>query len=430
MRTDVSEIGSYKRRVEIEVPYKEVEPHLEKAYRKYQKKIHIDGFRKGKVPLSLIRKKFGEAIQAEVTDELIQTFFRKAIQEHKLAVVSPGSVQDMSFQKDAPFSFVVEVEVEPDVQVKDYKGIKVEKEIFKVTKEDMEQMIEAIREQKADRKEVVTGAAQGHIIEGALQALDASGVPIIGKKWEQWAVELGKPPVGDQIQDQLAGVKIGDERRFEIRQAQKSQDGKTREQIDYYSIQVSSVKEKILPVWDDTFARENGEFESMNDLEKDIRENLAKRREDDAERKLRNHIGDEIIRRNDFEVPPSMVNSTLDRLWEDYQKQPDMHLTEEQYREENKGGVVWRIKWHLIQLAIIDAEEIHIDEEEVDAEIDKMVESSPNEEKKIRSWLKTPERRDRLRENLLEDKVMAFLKGHAKIKEIHIKPSKKTIVTS
>ena len=268
MKTVVSELGPYQRRVEIEVPYNEVEPHLEKAFRTYQKKIHLDGFRKGKVPMTLIRKKFGEAIQAEVADDLIQTFFKKAIQEENLAVVSMGSVKEMSFENGKPFTFTVEVEVEPEVDLKDYKGIKVEKEVYKVKKEDVQQTIEAIREQKAELKPMEDGAREGHIVAGDVQALDASGIPIIGKKWENWAVELGKPPIGDQVKDQLAGVKEGEERRFEIAQTEQSNDGQVRNHVDYYSVKVSSVQERILPAWDNEFAKANGDFETITDLER------------------------------------------------------------------------------------------------------------------------------------------------------------------
>jgi len=304
LKTVVSELGSYQRRVEIEVPYNEVEPHLEKAFRTYQKKIHLDGFRKGKVPMALIRKKFGEAIQAEVTDDLIQTFFKKAIQEENLAVVSMGSVKEMSFENGKPFTFAVEVEVEPEVDLKNYKGIKVEKEVYKVTKEDLQQTIEAIREQKAELKPMKDGAREGHIVAGDVQALDASGIPIIGKKWENWAVELGKPPVGDQVKDQLAGVKEGDERRFEIAQTEQSNDGQVRNHVDYYSVKVASVQEKILPAWDNEFAKANGDFETITDLEKDIQEKLVQRRDEEGEQKLKNRMAEEIVHRNDFEVPP------------------------------------------------------------------------------------------------------------------------------
>ena len=124
-----------------------------------------------------------------------------------------------------------------------------------------------------------------------------------------------------------------------------------------------------------------------------------------------------------------MVDNALDRLWEDYQKQAEKRLQEEQYKEENRSSVVWRIKWHLIQQAIIQKEEIAVSEEEVDIEIDKMAAASPKEDKKIRSWFKTPQRRERLKDNLLEEKVMVFLKDRVKIKESHSKPPKKSIIT-
>jgi trigger factor len=429
LKTVISELGSYKRRVEIEVPYAEVEPHLEKAFRSYQKKIHLDGFRKGKVPLSLIQKKFGEAIQAEVADDLIQTFFKKAVLEQNLAIVSPGSVQDMFFEKNKPFSFVIEVEVEPAIHITDYKGLKVEKEIVKVTKEDVERMVEAIREQKAQQKPVENGAQNGHIVKGTVQAVDASGVPIIGKKWENWAVELGRPPIGDQITDQLAGVKAGEERRFEIIQPEQTSKGKMQNPADYYSIQVTSVHEKLLPNWDDEFARANGDFKSIAEMEKDIQERLSRRRDEEAERKLHDRLAEEIIHRNDFEVPPSMVENALDRLWEEYQKQPGEHVEQEQYKEENRPSVIRRIKWHLIQKAIIEKEDIRVHEEEVENEIDRIAKASPEEEKKIRSWFKDAQRHERLQDGILEEKVMNFLKEHAKIKESHWKPPKKSIIT-
>ena len=169
---------------------------------------------------------------------------------------------------------------------------------------------------------------------------------------------------------------------------------------------------KLLPTW------------------KDIQEKLVQRRDEEGEQKLKSRIADEIVRRNDFEVPPSMVDNALNRLWEDYQKQPEKQPDEEQYKEENRSSVVWRIKWHLTQQAIIQKEEIMVTEEEVDTEIDKMVEASPKEDKKIRSWFKTPQRRERLKDNLLEERVMAFLKDHAKVKETHLKPPKKSIITT
>lgn len=426
MKTVVTETGSCKRRVEVEVPSQEVHPFIEKAYRSYQKKVHLDGFRKGKVPVSIIQQRFGKAIQAEIVDDLIQRFYKKAIEEERLAVVAPGTIQDVSFEEGEPLRFTAEVEVEPDAQVSDYKGLKVEKEVMKVSDEDVKRTVEVLQEQRAERRPVEGGAEIGHIIEGDIQAVNATGVPIIGDKWEDRVFELGSPPLGDVVQDQLLGIMAGEERRFKIVQPERGPDGNVMNREDHYSIKVKSVNEKILPRLEDSFAREVGDFETLAELEENIRNRLERQRDEEAERMLRNRIADEIVRRNDFEIPPSMIENGLKGIWEEYQKQPERELDEKQFREENRAGIVWNIKWHLLWRKIAEMEQIVMTDEEVDQEIEKIVERSPKkEEKKIRSLFKDSRRRGRLKENMLEDKVFGFLKENARVKEVIIKKPKK-----
>lgn len=427
MKTVVTEIGSWKRRVEVEVPSQEIHPFIGKAYRSYQKKVYIDGFRKGKVPLSIIQQRFGKAIQAEIVDDLIQRFYKKAIEEERLAIVAPATIQDVSFEEGKPLRFTAEVEVEPDAHVSGYKGLKVEKEVMKVSDEDVKRTVEVLQEQRAERRSVEGGAEIGHIIEGDIQALNATGVPIIGDKWEDRVFELGSPPLGDVVQDQLLGIVAGEERRFKIIQPERGPDGNVMNREDHYSIKVKSINEKILPRLEDSFAREMGDFETLAELEEDIRNRLERQRDGEAERMLRNRIADEIVRRNDFEIPPSMIENGLEGLWEEYQKQANRELEEKQFREENRAGVVWNIKWHLLWKKIAEMEKIAMTDEEVDQEIEKIAERSPKkEEKKIRSLFKDSRRRGRLRENMLEDKVFGFLKENARVKEVSIKKPKKT----
>ncbi len=421
MKTVVTEIGSYKRQVEVEVDAQEVEPYLEKAYQSYQKKIHIDGFRKGKIPLSIIKKRFGEAIQAEVADELVQEFYKRALEEEKLPVVAPGKVQDVSFEAGKPLRFKAEVEVEPDITVAHYKGFKVEKEILKTTPDDVKRTLEILQEQQAERRPVEGVAESGHIIEGDIQALDKTGVPIIGQKWEKSVVELGKPPLGDVIQDQLLGVMAGDEKRFTILQPEPDKEGRMQDREYHYKIKVESVKEKILPELDDAFAKKIGDVPTLKELEENIFQRLKNQRELEAERLLEHRIADDIVKRNDFEVPPSMIENILTSSWEEYQKNPDRNIDEEQYRQENKPLIVWNVKWHLIQQKIVEMENLTITEQDVDEEIDKMAKATPKDEKKIRAQMKDAKRRQRLKDHLLERKLMAFLKENVKIKEVVLK---------
>ena len=424
MKSVVTVTGAYKRHVEVEVPPDEVRPFMEKAVLSYQKKVHINGFRKGKVPLSILQRRFGEAIKADVADDLIQRFFQQAIKENGLKVVSPGTAKDVFFEEDKPFRFAAEVEVEPEVKVANYKGLKVEKEILKVTEDDVQSTLEMLRENRAQRKPTHRGAQIGYVVQGDVQALDRTGVPIIGNKWEDRVFEIGAPPLGDIVRDQLLGVQVGEQRRFTVAQPQKNVDGKVTNREDHYAITVKSVHEKILPELNDAFAKEVGNFQTLSELREDIRKRIEAQREEEAERMLRNRLADEILKRNDFEVPPSMVDRVLDSLWEDSKEQSDQEISEDEFRKENRPKVVWNIKWDIVWSTIAEQESLTVSEKEMDEEIEKTVSASPKNEKKLRTWFKDPQHRRRLQENLLEEKVMAFLKANAKIKEVSIKRPK------
>ncbi len=421
MKTRISDLGSWKKQIEIEVDAEETGPVAEKVTRDYQKKAKLDGFRKGKAPVSLIEKVFSDAIRADAADELVQIYYRKAVEENRLAVVSQAKVQQLNFEEGKPFTFTVEVEVEPEVQVKQYTGIKVDKEIVRITEEDVKKTIALIQEQRAEIKPAAGPARKGSIVEGDVQAMDASGVPILGTKWEDRSFELGKAPLGDLIESQLEGAGVGEDRKFRITQSGRGPDGKQRETEDHYSIKIKAIRDKILPVVNDEFARAVGEYQSVADMEKDIQKKLEARRNAEAERMLRNRLADEVIKRNDFTLPVSMIETTLDDLWEDYQKQGRRQVDEEQFRKENRPLVIWNIKWRLVWHKIAEQESLAVSDEEIGSEIDKMAADNAKDEKKIRSLFKDENRRRRLKEELLEEKVLSFLIGKNKIKEVTLK---------
>ncbi len=425
MKTTISEIESWKKQLDIEVEPEEIVPFFQNAYETYKKKVSLEGFRPGKVPMSIIKTRFGEAIRAEVLDEIIQDFYRKAVEKEGLNIVAPGTIKDIAYEEDQPLRFTAEVEVEPVPEVALYKGLKAEKEIQTVMKEDVEATVEYLREQRAEKKEVEGGAEKGHIVEGDVQAMEATGIPIIGKKWENRSFEMGIPPLGDVVEDQLLGVKKGESRRFVLKQPEQLPDGKTGEREDHYSIEVQSIQEKILPSLDDQFASDVGEFESLSNLKEDVETRLKSARADDSERMLRSRLADEVVKQNDFELPPSMVENALNNLWEDYQNKPERRLDEEEFKEENRAPVVWNIKWHLLWQRIAVLENLSIPDADVEEEIERVIKSSPGEEKKMKALFKDEGRRKRLQDSLLEEKVISFIKDHAKIKEVTIKPSKK-----
>ncbi len=421
MKVDITELSGFKKKLIVEVPYDEIKPEIENAYQNYRKKINIDGFRKGKAPLSLIKKQFGEAIKAEVGDHLVQVYFKKALDQEDIPIVAPGSVTELHFEENEPFSFTAEIEVEPEISVDHYKGVKVEKQAYPVTDEDVESAVHIIQQQHATYEETEESAQKGDLIEGDVQALDASGAALIGQKWEKRLFELGSPPLGDLVEDQLDGAVKNETRRFSIKRPDD-------DNIDYYSIDVHSVQKRILPAIDDAFIKKMGDYDSLEAFKEDIRRQITERRENDSEERLRGALADEIIKKNDFDLPQGMIQSHLDMLWEDFINDPknaEKDVKQSQFEEVNKPGVVWNIKWRKIFKKIAETEHLIITDEELGNEIDRIAEKAGKNAGKILSMFKKEDHKNNLRGRMLEDKVFEFLKDNAKIKEVAVKPSKK-----
>jgi len=425
LKSEATCINNWKKLLKVDVPAEEIAPHIEEAYHTYQKKIHLEGFRKGKVPLSIIRKRFGKAIQAEVSEDLVQTFFKKAVEAEKLALISPGVIKDVSFAEGEPLQFTAEVAVEPEIEVKNYQGLKLEKEIHKIDKEDVRQALKVLQEQKAEIRPIEGEAKPGSIIEGDIQSLNESRIPIVGHKWEDRAIVLGEPPLGDQVQDQLLGVKVGEERQFKVIQPEKDPNGKLKEKEQFFLIKVKAIKEKVLPEITDDFAKEIGEFKTVDELEEAVQKQLEIQKERDSEDMLRHRLINEVIRRNDFEIPEPMVKNTLDLLWENYSKQSKEKMDEETYRKEHQPQTVWNLKWQLIWKKIAEIENITISDDELDKEIEKGAQSNPKEAEKIKAHYRDSRHRDRLKMDFLESRTIQFIQENSKIKDVNVKKQKR-----
>ncbi len=429
MKAEVTSVNSWKRKLDVDVLPDEFMPYEEKAVETFQKKVHLDGFRKGKAPLHLVRRHFADALKEDVSESLAIRFLREAIEDKNLLPIATPVIRKVEYEEGASLSFSAEMEVEPEVRVKDYTGLKLEKEKVKTTQEDVRNTIETLRNEHASFQGIEGGAEAGHIVEGDIQALESTGIPVIGKKWENRVIELGESHLGKMVQDQLLGIKTGEERRFRVVEPVRSQDGKTREEEKHYSIKVKSVKGKNLPELADAFAKKVGDFETVAKMEEGIQKFLEAQREKEAEEQLENRISGEIVQRNDFELPPSMIENGLSALYEDHVRRTQEQPNPEEFRKAFLPLVQRSLKWDLLWHKIAAAESLTVGEEEADQWIQKAAETDLKNEKRVRALYKEEKRRNQLKENLLNDKVFRFIKEHSKIKEVTVKAAAPSIIT-
>ncbi|MFO7891106.1 MAG: trigger factor [bacterium] len=425
MKSSIKNIEGWKKSLQVEISEKDVTEQKEKVYKEFKKNVQVDGFRKGKVPKHIVEKKFSDSMQADLADKLLNTYFRKAIDENDIKPISPGKINDFSFNDDGSFQFTAEVEVEPEIEIKNYTGLKLEKEISEVSAKDVEDTVELLREQKAEVKPVEKKAQEGDIIETDIQAVDSSGVPIIGEKYVSRSFEIGKPPLGDMLKDQLIDLKPGDEKRLEIPipKAEKSGD----DQINKYLFKIKSVFEKKLPELNEEFINEIGNYQTIEEFKKDIKKKLKEKKENESREKLKNTIKNILIRNNKFDLPPSMVDRTMDYLWEE-QKRNNQNLKEserEKFMKSHRPDVIQTLKWNMISDKITKIENITISSEDLQKKIDEIAAASPEEPNKIKTFYKNPDNKRRLKEAMLNEKIMNFIIDNSKVKEIKKKKSNK-----
>lgn len=414
MQSKVSKKGNFERVVEVDIPEAELAPHFEKMYKKYQRSVKLEGFRKGKVPLGLIKKLYGDAIKTEAIDEVVQSVFQEVKAQESLKPVAPAQLEDIQYKPEEGLHFKATVEVVPDIELKTYTGLSVEKEVYQVDDEDVGKALEDIREQMALMQPVEGEAREGHFVLADLQQVDEAGLPIIGKKYEDRFFQLNTDEFNKELAEQLIGVKPGETRRIEL---PMQQDGSSEPKLEWYSVQVKEIKEKKLPALDDELAKDLGKFETLDELKEDIRTRLRKQAENDSKRRLRRNLIDELLKKNDFELPESMIQNYLEAVVESAQNEQNQQLSPEQLKQQYRPSAIWNLKWELAKDKLVELENIQVTEEAKNRYIADFAERQGMDEKEVRNSLRTKAAQKRLEEGVLEKLVLDFLEQNAKIKE-------------
>ncbi|MFQ5770458.1 MAG: trigger factor, partial [bacterium] len=332
MKSKISNQGNHQKIIEVDLTEEELAPHFETVYRKYQKKIRLQGFRKGKVPLGLIKKLYGEEIKNEAIDEVVQKVFKEVSQNENLHPVAPANLQDVDYKRDEGLHFKAIVEVMPEIELNNYKGLTVEREIYEVGEEDVAASLEDVREQMAVMQPVEEGAIENNYILADLQEIDATGVPLVGKKFENQFFQLSKNGTNKEITEQLIGVKPGETRRVEMLPIIDGEGNENKKEI--YNVNVKEIKVKQLPDLDDELGKDVGKFETLEELKADIKKKLIKQAQVNAKRKFRQRMIDEILKRNAFDLPEVMIDNYLDALVENATKESKQKIDAEVLKKE------------------------------------------------------------------------------------------------
>jgi len=407
-----------KREIQVEIPADEVARETETLVQKYQKLARLPGFRRGHVPASIIRQRFAEDLKSEVVEALVPRYFRQEAGKQGLRPVSQPRVTDLHLHEGEPLRFKASFEVMPEIKVTGYKELRADKPEISVTEEEVEQSLGGLREQHATFTSVDgRPAAEGEFTQVSLdgQPKSGDGKPV---HMDEVLVEIGGKNTMPEFTENLRGASAGDERTFDVFYPQDFSDQRLAGKSFIYTVKVQSIKQKNLPELNDAFAKELGEFSTLDDVRKRIREGIETERKHNAEREAKDKLIDELIRRNDFEVPEALVENQIDlRLERGLRALAAQGMRPEdikkmdlpRLRAGQREQAVRDVKTALLLEKIAEEERVEVTDGEIDREVEALARQSKQTAESIRARLTRDGALDRIRNRIRDEKTLDLL---------------------
>ena len=310
MDIQLKELNAYAREVTIDLPWSEIEQDFEKSIKTFSKRVKLPGFRPGKVPHKVLMKQFQPSIEADFVENSVNTYYLKALQEKEIVPVNMGSVSDVHFHHGEHFKFKVAFEIEPKVKLPKLKknSLKLEKTTYVTDDEDIDMAIDEVRNGHAEVQTVEDGAKVDDFVICDLQEVDASGLPIIGKKLETRYVKVGQIPFDGDNQKKLEGVKPEDKVQVMVPTDDQGNTGT-------FELSVKNVERQVLPAVDEDFVKiADPEAKDMADYRQRIQDRLDKVYAQRADEAFDQQLSDAMIEKTNPEFPPSMAESYLGHM--------------------------------------------------------------------------------------------------------------------
>ena len=409
-----------RREIEVEVPFEEVSRETETLIQKYQKLARIPGFRKGHVPASIIKQRFSQDIQNDVIDALVPRYFRKETERLGLMPVSQPRVTDLHAHQGEPLHFKATFEVMPEIKVEGYKDLRAEHPEIMVTDDEVEESLKSLQEQKAtfspiEDRPIADGDYAQVSLDGTPKQDEAGMKPV---HMDDVLVEIGGKNTMPEFTENLRGANAGETRTFDVNYPEDFSDERLRGKVFTYTVKVNAIKQKSVPELKDEFAKELGEFSTVDEVRQRIREGMEQERRQAAEREVKDKLLIELINRNEFELPQAMVDQQIDvRLERGLRALAAQGLRSEdmkkmdlpRLRAGQKDQAVQELKATLLLEKIADEEKIEVGDEEINREIEALATQTNQTPDAIRARLTRDGALDRIRNRIRNEKALDFL---------------------
>jgi trigger factor len=415
-----------KRELELEIPAENVTKATEKVARDLARVARVPGFRPGKAPVTLIRRRFAEDIQGEVLQSLVPEYIEKALEEKKLIPITRPSVDKVDFKEGEPLRFRAVFEVLPEFELGDYKNLAIHVDAIETGDAQVDKVIEDMRERAATFVPVEGRAAK----DGDYVLIKLSGIPVGGGEPVQAdniMCHIGAEETLESFTENLRGASSGETKQFRSQYPDDYPDQKLAGKAYDYTVEVQGIKEKKLPELNDEFAKdaagEKGAFSTVEEMRKLISKDLEAAKEDQQKTQAREKLLEALVKQHDFPVPEALVehqmNVRLERSVRALTAQGvdprAVNIDWVALRNHQRERAVDDVKAELLIDRVAEAEKIDATDEEVEKEIQALAEHSGESATALRARLTKQGVLDRMKSKLRSDKTIEWLYRNARI---------------
>jgi trigger factor len=391
------------RLLEVSVPAAAVQAAEERTAKRYASSVRLPGFRPGKAPAALVRKRFKDAIRQQTLESLLQEAYQEVLEREKLKVISQPHLHDVKFDEGKPLTFELHVEVRPEITLARTQGFKVKREQPPVTDDNIREQIEQLRDQRATWTPVTEKPLEGDMVT-VLLATAEEGTELPEPK--EYRIVLGGGQAIAGIEELIMRLTPGESVEQTVKWPDDFPDEAQRGKTKPVRVTLQDVKRKSLPALDDAFAREVGDFESLDALTAAVKKDLASHAEREADAGVRQQLIDQIVQANAFDVPPSWVNQLIDGYMKAYQI-PDEER--ERFAAEFQPVAERQVRRDLIIDTISERENLKASEADVDDRVAEVAQKRNADPGQVYASLQKAGRLTEIERAITEEKVFKWL---------------------
>ncbi len=433
MKSSVEKVSSLQRRLNIEVPAQAVSSAFDQMLKGIQKQANIKGFRQGKAPIATIKSVYGDRVKQDVVQDLIQKHYYEALREHQLDPISYPEFEFDQLDEGKDFSFSANFEVKPEVNLKSYEGLEVDKEKYEADEKKVEEVLQNIRSARAEMVDVLEDRAAE---KGDVAIVDFEGF-VDGKPLENGAgtdhnLELGANQFIEGFEEGVIGMKIGQVKTLNLKFPDQYHAADIAGKPVEFKVTLKGLKKKKLPDLTDAFIAEmmgkagSGETQTLESLKETIRKDFSESELKRIEGDFKNRMLKKLVAQNPVEVPPSMLLEQKNALKEDMKKrmveqgmgENDFGSYAEKWDKDFESSASEMIQSGFLIDTIAKKHDLRWTEADLEKKFDEYAKQTGIDKARIKEFYSRPEQMNRVTYAITEEKVIDFLLKSAKVKEV------------